>query len=59
MALTTCRECKGQVSQWATKCPHCGAPDPVKSQWITTVIVGTVTFLLLAAVLIKIVFFKD
>ena len=26
MALTTCEECKGQVSSSATACPHCGYP---------------------------------
>lgn len=29
MALTTCRECGGQVSTEATSCPHCGCPAPV------------------------------
>lgn len=26
MALTTCKECNGQVSTAASTCPHCGAP---------------------------------
>lgn len=26
MAITTCKECGGQVSDKAEKCPHCGAP---------------------------------
>jgi hypothetical protein len=26
MALTTCPDCKGQLSTNATACPHCGAP---------------------------------
>jgi RNA polymerase subunit RPABC4/transcription elongation factor Spt4 len=58
MALTTCRECKGQISEWATKCPHCGAPDPVKSQWIMTVVVWTFIVIVFGAVLIKMIFFK-
>ncbi|HVY91005.1 MAG TPA: hypothetical protein VG942_19205 [Hyphomonadaceae bacterium] len=58
MALTNCRECKGEISEWATTCPHCGARDPVKSQWQITVFVGWATFLLIAAVIIKVVFFK-
>jgi DNA-binding MarR family transcriptional regulator len=28
MALTTCRECKREVSSVAKACPHCGAPNP-------------------------------
>jgi hypothetical protein len=33
MALTECRECKGQVSTQARFCPHCGAPFPARPQW--------------------------
>ena len=28
MALTTCRECKKEVSDSAEKCPHCGVAAP-------------------------------
>ena len=27
MALITCKECKKQISDQATKCPACGAPN--------------------------------
>ena len=26
MALHTCAECSGKVSDWASSCPHCGSP---------------------------------
>ena len=26
MALTTCKECGGKMSDRATECPHCGCP---------------------------------
>jgi hypothetical protein len=29
MALAQCRECAGEVSTYASTCPHCGAPSPV------------------------------
>jgi hypothetical protein len=28
MALKQCPECKGEVSEKATRCPHCGFKDP-------------------------------
>lgn len=28
MALSTCRECRPQVSSEAASCPHCGVPSP-------------------------------
>lgn len=28
MALVACKECKAQVSSWASKCPHCGISNP-------------------------------
>jgi hypothetical protein len=31
MALSNCRECKATVSTEAAACPHCGAPNPVKT----------------------------
>src|SRR6185503_10004282 len=31
MALTSCPECKGQVSDGAAECPHCG--HPIGSAW--------------------------
>ncbi len=33
MALTKCRECGGEVSDWARSCPHCGAPRPGNPAW--------------------------
>jgi hypothetical protein len=30
MALTHCNECKHQISDNATTCPHCGAPTQAK-----------------------------
>lgn len=26
MAMTTCPECKREISEYASCCPHCGAP---------------------------------
>ena len=31
--MTTCRECKHQVSPDAVACPGCGAPYPAKAKW--------------------------
>lgn len=31
MALGTCRECGETVSDEAASCPHCGAPEPVRT----------------------------
>ncbi len=31
--MKTCRECRGQVSEQAFACPHCGAPFPAKEKW--------------------------
>ena len=36
MALTTCRECRRQVSDQARACPRCGAPQPAKPAWSGT-----------------------
>ncbi len=33
MPLTTCRECKKQVSTEAGACPNCGAPRPAETNW--------------------------
>lgn len=33
MALIECAECKGQVSDTADKCPHCGARVPRRGRW--------------------------
>jgi len=33
MALTSCRECGGQVSDEAKACPHCGAYRPGNQEW--------------------------
>ncbi len=32
MALTTCKECDGQLSDKASNCPHCGAPSNIALQ---------------------------
>ena len=31
--MKACRECRGQVSEQAFACPHCGAPFPAKEKW--------------------------
>ena len=31
--MKACRECRGQVSEQAFACPHCGAPLPAKEKW--------------------------
>jgi len=31
--MKACRECRGQVSEQAFACPHCGAPFPAKDKW--------------------------
>ena len=31
--MKPCRECRGQVSEQAFACPHCGAPYPAKDKW--------------------------
>jgi hypothetical protein len=36
MSLTTCRECRAQVSTEALSCPHCGAPRPAQLSWTGT-----------------------
>lgn len=33
MAFADCRECKQQVSEDASSCPHCGAPFPANQKW--------------------------
>ena len=43
MALITCKECKQQVSDGASACPHCGAKVKKKTSaftWIVTAILG-------------------
>jgi hypothetical protein len=36
MALTTCRECRADVSDQALACPRCGAPQPANPSWSGT-----------------------
>ena len=31
--MKPCRECKHDVSEQASACPHCGAPRPAKEHW--------------------------
>lgn len=33
MNLSSCRECKKEVSPNARSCPHCGAPQPANQTW--------------------------
>lgn len=33
MALTSCRECRQEISTEARACPYCGAPFPARAQW--------------------------
>jgi RNA polymerase subunit RPABC4/transcription elongation factor Spt4 len=50
MAIKSCKECKGQVSSKADKCPHCGAKQS-KGSWIGTValiVLGTIIVVNLA-----------
>ena len=45
MALTTCIDCRGEVSHRASRCPHCDCPRPTARQrridrmWITGIVV--------------------
>ena len=32
MALTTCIDCRGEVSHRASRCPHCDCPRPTARQ---------------------------
>ena len=41
MPLTTCKECQGQVSSQAMRCPQCGASGPQRSR-ITSIIFAAV-----------------
>ena len=31
--MKPCRECKHQISEQASTCPHCGAPFPARAEW--------------------------
>jgi hypothetical protein len=31
--LTSCRDCRKEVSKGAVHCPHCGAPFPARARW--------------------------
>lgn len=33
MSISTCRECKIEISDQANVCPHCGAPYPARHDW--------------------------
>lgn len=33
MSLSSCRECRKEVSADARSCPHCGAPQPANQSW--------------------------
>jgi RNA polymerase subunit RPABC4/transcription elongation factor Spt4 len=46
MALINCNECKKQISDTATSCPHCGAPTPQKNTKKVSILLGTGIFLI-------------
>lgn len=33
MTLLPCRECRREISDQASVCPHCGAPSPTHTEW--------------------------
>jgi len=49
MALKQCPECKGEVSDKATRCPHCGFQHP---RTATKAIFGV--FLIIAALILSV-----
>lgn len=53
MALSKCRECGGQVSTEAEKCPHCGASDFLeKEEWsLINHVVGPILVVLVPALM--------
>jgi hypothetical protein len=44
MALTKCKECGGEVSTRAAKCPHCGSPAKKKTSIFTWLVVVLLLF---------------
>ncbi len=51
MGVTTCRDCKKEVSTAAEKCPHCGAAKPARSKKPMSSGMGCLIFMGLFAVL--------
>lgn len=49
MALTTCGECKREISTTAKACPHCGAKVPHFKWWLWVPIALVVAFLAFGA----------
>jgi len=50
MAITVCQECKGQVSDSAQTCPHCGAKQKRSSstwKWVLGVPVALLALMLI------------
>ena len=50
MALTKCKECSHEISDQATSCPSCGAPQKLKPKgigaggWILILVVGWIAY---------------
>lgn len=45
MAMTTCSECKKEISSTASACPNCGAKPPKSKTWIWILLAIPVAFL--------------
>jgi hypothetical protein len=44
MALVACRECSGEISTKAEKCPRCGAPQKKKTSLFTWLVTSILAF---------------
>ena len=50
MAMTSCKECKNQISTEAEKCPHCGSEAPKPTSRLKILFVGIFIFIVARAV---------
>ena len=58
MAMTVCRECKGEVSSEAKVCPHCGIKNPVRRGCLAT-LGGLVVLLVLGYIIVALLGLAD
>lgn len=49
MAMTTCRECKAEISEKAKTCPSCGAPNKARTSFITYLVLVIFAGIIFAA----------
>ena len=55
MAMTTCRECGGDVSDSAKTCPGCGIEDPAKSKHFMSIGLGLVGWVVIGVIVVAVV----